>query len=175
MPIYLLNLIESEEDRISLAKIYEDYKKYLFAIALDISNDAEIAEEALSETFVAVITVYEKVKYYGADQLRYFLRTVLKNKTVDLLRFKSKLIEFRTDLDENIPVEDDVYFDGVDPKTLAKALMSIKEEFREILILKYVDEMEYTDIAKILNLSYEAAKKRVFRARTALKERLEIE
>lgn len=137
MPIFLLSLIESEEDKISLSRIYEKYKKYLYAIALDMSNDTEIAEEALSETFLAVISVYENIKAYDSVRMKYFLRTVLRNKTIDIIRFKSKSFQYRSDLNGEIVGEADVEFE-FEQSQLVSAMISIKDEYREVLILRYV-------------------------------------
>lgn len=173
MPIFLLSLIESEEDKISLSRIYEKYKKYLYAIALDMSNDTEIAEEALSETFLAVISVYENIKAYDSVRMKYFLRTVLRNKTIDIIRFKSKSFQYRSDLNGEIIGEADVDFDEFEQSQLVSAMISIKDEYREVLILRYVDEMDCSDISKLLNISFENTRKRIYRAKVALKNKLD--
>lgn len=173
MPIYLLSLIESEEDRISLSALYEKYKNYLYVIALDMSNDVETADEALSETFVAVISVYERIRDYEPDHMRYYLRAVLKNKTRDIINFKSKTISYHADMNDDIKGLEDIDFDSLGQNILVSAMLQIKEEYREILIFRYVDEMDFFDISSLLNISMENVRKRLSRARIALKNKIE--
>lgn len=173
MPIYLLSLIESEEDRISLSLLYERYKKYLYAIAMDISRDVETADEALSETFVAVISVYERIRDYETEHMKYFLRAVLRNKTLDIVNKRKNTLQYRTDLKDEIAGAEDISFDSFTRNDLVSAMLSIKDEYREILILRYVDEMEFDDIAKLLNISPENARQRLSRARIVMKKKME--
>lgn len=173
MPIYLLNLIESEEDRINLSKLYEDYKKYLYAIAFDMSKSTEIADEALSETFISVISVYEKIRDFSPVQMKSFLRIIIRNETIDLIKERNKIIEYSADYDVDLISDEEMHFAEYSQKELISAMTKIKDAYREILIMCYVDEIDLSDISKLLNISYENAKKRLQRARTALRKNLE--
>lgn len=173
MPIYLLNLIESEEDRISISSLYEDYKKYLYAIAFDMSKSTEIADEALSETFISVISVYEKIRDFSPVQMKSFLRIIIRNETIDLIKERNKIIEYSADYDVDLIPDEEMHFAEYSQKELISAMTKIKDAYREILIMCYVDEIDLFDISKLLNISYENAKKRLQRARTALRKNLE--
>ena len=105
--------------------------------------------------------------------MKYFLRTVLRNKTIDIIRFKSKSFQYRLDLNGEIIGEADVDFEEFEQSQLVSAMISIKDEYREVLILRYVDEMDCSDISKLLNISFENTRKRIYRAKVALKNKLD--
>ena len=56
---------------------------------------------------------------------------------------------------------------------LKNALASLSSEYREVLVLKYVEDMTVTEIASVLSLSEHAIESRLARARKALTRALE--
>lgn len=57
-------------------------------------------------------------------------------------------------------------------ETLRQAILSLPEHHRNVIILRDIQEMEYPDMAQILNCTVGGAKLRVLRARRALRDRL---
>lgn len=172
MPIFLLDLIESEEDKLSISQLYEKYKNYMFAISLDISGDPEIAADALQESFISIISIYDSIRDYNSLQMKAYLRAVIRSRTLNIIRFNSRLIEYESEFDENTFCED-INSELISSDDLADAILSIKPEYREILLLKYVNQMKLLDIAKTLDISHENAKKRLLRAKNSLRIKLE--
>lgn len=172
MPLFLLDLIESEEDKLSISQLYEKYKNYMFAIALDMSGDPEIAADSLQESFIAIISIYNNIRNYNSLQMKAYLRAVIRSRTLNIIRFNSRLIEYESEFDENTFCED-INSELISSDDLADAILSIKPEYREILLLKYVNQMRLLDIAKTLDISHENAKKRLLRAKISLRTKLE--
>lgn len=172
MPIFLLDLIESEEDKLSISQLYEKYKNYMFAIALDMSGDPEIAADSLQESFISIISIYDSIRDYNSLQMKAYLRAVIRSRTLNIIRFNSRVIEYETEFDENTFCED-INYELISSDDLADAILSIKPEYREILLLKYVNQMKLFDIAKTLDISHENAKKRLLRAKNSLRIKLE--
>jgi RNA polymerase sigma-70 factor (ECF subfamily) len=57
-------------------------------------------------------------------------------------------------------------------RMVSSALQKLSPEHREILVLREYEDYSYNEIAEKLNLSLEAVKSRIFRARTELRELL---
>lgn len=55
------------------------------------------------------------------------------------------------------------------------ALMQLDDEQRTILVLRDIEQLDYAEIAETLNVPLGTVKSRIFRARQALRERLEQE
>jgi RNA polymerase sigma-70 factor (ECF subfamily) len=53
-----------------------------------------------------------------------------------------------------------------------RALAALRPEYREVLILKYVEEVGVSEIARILRLGEHAVESRLARARKALRKSL---
>ncbi|MGE5173255.1 MAG: RNA polymerase sigma factor, partial [Betaproteobacteria bacterium] len=56
---------------------------------------------------------------------------------------------------------------------IQKALNSLPEEYREVIVLKHVEELDYHEIADILGVGVNALKVRAHRGREMLKELLD--
>lgn len=53
-------------------------------------------------------------------------------------------------------------------------LNTLEEQYREVLVLRVVNELSVNEIAEILNLPYRTVETRIFRTRKKLKERLGV-
>ena len=53
---------------------------------------------------------------------------------------------------------------------MQKCINSLADEYREVLVLRDIQEFSYDEIRDILNIPDGTVKSRLFRARTALKE-----
>ncbi len=57
-------------------------------------------------------------------------------------------------------------------EVLRRAIEALPESYREILVLKYMDERSYKEISELLGITIETIESRLFRARRALREKL---
>lgn len=58
-------------------------------------------------------------------------------------------------------------------ESIRRALSEVNEIYREVLVLKYIDDRSHEDIARILNISAAAVDKRLMRGKGLLKESLD--
>lgn len=57
-------------------------------------------------------------------------------------------------------------------RDLSRAIQSLPEHCREVVLLRDIEELSVNDIAKVLDLSREAVKARLHRARVMMREYL---
>ena len=60
-------------------------------------------------------------------------------------------------------------------REFSRALQQLRPEYREVLILKYVEEIAISEIARILRLGEHAVEWRLARARKAIRKSLKEE
>jgi RNA polymerase sigma-70 factor, ECF subfamily len=135
--------------------------------------DKETAEDLLSKTFLKCweyVKSGKKITY-----LKQFLYTTAQNALTDHYRRKSTA---------DLPTEDMTTYDRPDERdratvlmdkdfdkvALAEALSKIRPEFRDVLIMRFLDELEINEVAKALNTTPNAVYVRVHRALKSLKE-----
>lgn len=120
----------------------------------------ETAEDVTQETF---LRYFER---FGDRESVALLYTIAKNLCIDRLR--------RTPfepLDEDIPT--DSHEDTVIEKlSISSALEALSEDMREILLLRYANELGISQIAGILGISRFAVSRRLKSAEKSLREKL---
>ena len=67
---------------------------------------------------------------------------------------------------------EEAVFAAEDRELLTRALNELPADQREILTLRAIDDLSYSEIARILNLQEGTVKSRLSRARTALRKKL---
>ena len=61
---------------------------------------------------------------------------------------------------------------GIKDELIQKALLKVKEDFREVVILRDIEGMSYEEIAEITGLNEGTVKSRINRGRAKLQELL---
>ncbi|MCZ2259327.1 RNA polymerase sigma factor [Sporosarcina sp. G11-34] len=59
-------------------------------------------------------------------------------------------------------------------ETLIEEIDRLKQEHREVIILRLFSDLKYREFAEVLNLKIDVVKTRIFRARLILKESLRL-
>jgi len=100
------------------------------------------------------------------------LYRIARNKVYQQLRRKRKV----SGLDENIAVENHAEEDDFTPEDAAKVHRSLKKlplEYREVLMLRFLEQMSYQQISQVLNCKLGTVRSRIHYAQLALKKELE--
>jgi len=163
-------------DYSAFGAVYDRYAPALLRHLIYRTPNRETAEDLLSKTF---LKVWEYVRSGGQiKNLRQFLYTVAQNSLTDFYRrkdYSDVLVEDLTDYDR--PDENNrtiIALDsGFDKETLASALAKVKPIFRDVLVMRYIDELEIDEVAAALGLTSNAVYVRSHRALRALKAVLE--
>lgn len=120
--------------------IEKQYRKIYKYCYFKVKN-VEIAEDITQETF---LRYFEKKGYFDGLPLLY---TIARNLCIDEYRKKKPEILYEdTIITENSD-------DQIKSIMVREALKNLDEEEKEILLLRYVNELPVNDIAKIMNIS----------------------
>ena len=162
---------------------YERYSDELFRHCALRLKDRERAIEITQETFVRVWQYMER----GGEvrELRPFLYRTLRNLIIDEYR-KTKSVSLEAMVDEEsegvehlLPPDEtntlESAIDRFDGKRALERLQELPENYREVLILRYVDGLTPGEIAKQISESENAVSVRIHRGLKKLKDLLEPE
>lgn len=140
---------------------YEAIYKYIRYL----TNDAELSHDLLQETFYRF---YQK--HYTEHQRTYLLK-IARNLVYDQYR-RRKLLSFFQMKSEPLDVEklpEDVVLQQEKVRMLYAALQQIKWSYREVVILRYIEEYSVKETAQILNCSEAKVKNNTARGLKALR------
>lgn len=133
----------------------------MYRLAMGILKNNADAEDAVSET---ILIAYEHL-YSLKDKTKFksWMMTMLVNESKRVLKRRKKAV-----LSDNADL-----FTGVAKESnheILDLVMSLKEEFSQVVILYYYEGFTTKEIAKILRISEGTVKSRLSRARTKLKQ-----
>ncbi len=155
------------------------YEKIL-SLLYRVLGDIDEAEDVCQKTF---ITVYSRIHQLNDnDKFSTWLYRIANNCAIDHLRDRKN--SFRgdgrlhpddsggtSDIPETEPTDMEGRIDGIALRHLCeKALSSIPEEQRIIIVMKLYQELKFTEIAEILDIPVNTVKTRMYTGLRTMKE-----
>ncbi len=157
-------------DKDAFAGLIERYQAPLRYFISRLSANPETAEDIFQDTWLTVIRRIHTLK--KIDAFSTWLYRIARNKVYQQFRRKRKLSE----LNENIAVPNDTENDIFSPEDAAKIHRCLKEllpEYREVLMLRFLEQMSYEQISQVINCRLGTVKSRIHYAKLALKKEME--
>ena len=157
-------------DKDAFAGLIERYQAPLRYFISRLSANPETAEDIFQDTWLTVIRRIHSLK--KTDAFSTWLYRIARNKVYQQFRRKRKLSE----LDENIAVPNNTENDVFSPEDAAKVHRCLKEllpEYREVLMLRFLEQMSYEQISQVINCRLGTVKSRIHYAKLALKKEME--
>ena len=139
----------------------------VYGIAFRYMKNKEDAEDVYSETF---LTYFKKEREFNDEEHRKaWLITVTVNNAKSMLAQR----RYDEDIDEAVGVSNPKRTVGkADLIDLRDAIERLKPDYREVILLFYVNDLSVREIGKILDLNENTVKIRLSRARKMMKEYL---
>ncbi len=176
----------TDAHRASFDKLYHKemipHMSLLYNYALRLTNNEDDAKDLIQDTYLKAYRFIDK--YQNDTNAKAWLFRILKNSFINNYRKNSRTpdqveyseVEEFVDLlkDESAPITDmrrDM-FDHLLGDDVVRAMESLNEEFRTILILSDLEEMTYEEIAEILEIPLGTVRSRLHRARKVMQEKL---
>lgn len=165
-----------KKDKEAFLLAYDKYFDNIYRFIFFKVGSKEEAEDLTSSVFLKTWDYIQRNQLIDYDTLRSFLYTVARNLVIDHYRKKSNDMQVSLDGEDAPQIVDhkqDLLNDislKADYKEISKKMFSLKDEYREVLVLKYVNELSVGEIADILNKSRGNTRVLVFRALKALRE-----
>ncbi len=147
------------------------HHRSLYANALRRLGDPVLAEDAVQETFLRAFRAIDR--FDGDYHLDAWLHRIATNACHDIGRRQgrdNRLFDRAcTVASDTVAPPADEALNATPRDELTRAFDSLPESYREVLLLRFVDEMSYSDVALKAGISEQNARARVSRGRTMLK------
>ena len=155
-------------------EIYDRYVDKIYRFIFFKVSSQEIAEDLCSETFLRAWKVFKnqnEIKNQSA-----FIYRIARNLVVDHYREKGRTQVVSADYVSLIDPEENSEQKSLldsDLGTIRFALNKLKDNYQEVIICHYIDDLSVSETAKMLNKSEGAVRVMVHRALKALKKELD--
>lgn len=163
---FYFSILDTEEEKSKLEKLYYEYKSLMKYIALEILKDDYIAEDAVHNAFIKLTRHLNGIEEIKCHKTKSFLVIIIRNVSLNMLEKEKK--NAPADNIEVISVSDDKVFERIEALELCEKIKLLPDTYRDVLELKVYYDMSDKEIADILNISNSAVRKRLQRARNAL-------
>ena len=173
MLFFYLTLIDDEEEKSKFEKLYYEYRHLMKHIAFDILKDEKLAEDAVHNAFIKISRHLNKIDEISCHKTRSFIVIVIESVSKDMYRRRKKDAEILFDKSTEPYVSADFSLSSFGVENIVTKIRSLPEIYRNVLILKYLQNFDNREIAKLLNIKESLVRKRLERAKDMLAELLE--
>jgi RNA polymerase sigma-70 factor (ECF subfamily) len=157
-------------DMDAFADLIERYGRPLRYFISNLLGNPEMAEDIFQETWLTVIRRISGLK--KADAFPAWLYRIARNKVYQQLRRTRQFSILSEDVAVVNPIDDEV-FSPEDAARVHQCLKELRPEHKEVLMLRFLEQMSYQHIAEVLNCSSGTVKSRIHYAKLALKKEME--
>jgi RNA polymerase sigma-70 factor (ECF subfamily) len=156
-----------------------NFEKLYSFVFHEVEQNQTVAEDMVQDTFISAIKSASKFK--GNSRIYTWLVGIAHHKIADYYRHAKREQRYdNKNSDGKDPEQLDLAIDKTPASNIAEstenrmmveqALNSLPAEYREIIILKYVEEFPVDEIARVLNRSPKSVEGILSRARKAIKD-----
>jgi RNA polymerase sigma-70 factor (ECF subfamily) len=145
-----------------------------------LTGSASDAEDIVQD---AALRAYRGIKSFGAVNARAWSLTIVRNTAYSwLMKNRPKTVVFTSDLSAaeqqelehegpqgaRVETPEEIALFKADAEEIQKALAQLPPQFREVIVLREINQMNYRDIAEITNVPIGTVMSRLSRGRQLL-------
>jgi len=161
--------------RKEFSKIYDKYIEKIYRFVFLKVNSPEVAEDLTSETFLKGWQTFRiQNSKFRIQNPPAFLYQIARNLVIDYYRQKGRAQVVSADyriIDPRINLEEKANLSS-DFEQVRRALTNLKEDYQDVIIYRYLDELSVPEIAKIMGKSEGTIRVLLHRALAALRNEL---
>ncbi|CAN5181013.1 RNA polymerase sigma factor [soil metagenome] len=178
------SFVQTKDDRSLFEEVFLPHRAEAYRLARWLTGSASDAEDVVQE---AALRAFRGIKGFGAVSARAWSLTIARNtayswltknrsKSVvyaDELNFAERQqLEQETAMGTKVETPEEIALLKDDASALQRALAQLPVSFREVIVLREINQLNYRDIAEIANIPIGTVMSRLARARQLLMEYL---
>ncbi|MGB1309005.1 MAG: RNA polymerase sigma factor [Oceanihabitans sp.] len=166
-----------EKNQFAQLEIYNRYYKAMFNVALRIVKDRFEAEDIMQDSFLTAFTKLDTLKdtqTFGA-----WLKRIVINNSIYHYNKNSKHQDIALDdviykVEDNQGIATDYTITNLKAKQVLETMELLKDNYRIALTLHLIEGYDYEEMSKILNVTYANCRTTVSRAKSSLRQKLQV-
>jgi len=166
-------LIDEESDKEKFERLYNTYKEMMNKIAMSILHNRALVDETVQDCFLKLAEIIKEVPDVPSKSSKAMIITMVKNKARNNLKAEHY---DREEILEESEISDKVINDilsNIGYEELVKKIDNLEPQYRDVLVLRILEEFSVGEVAEMLGLPYRTVKTRLLRGRKILKDKLE--
>ena len=175
-----VQMMEKEDEGAGFNEVFLPHLPEAYRLARWLTGNASDAEDIVQE---AALRAFRGIKNFGAVNARAWSLTIVRNTAYSwLAKNKPKSVVYLNDLGaaeqhdleyegphgRRIQTPEEIALGKADAEEIQKALMGLPAQFREVIVLREINQMNYRDIAEVTNVPIGTVMSRLSRGRQLL-------
>jgi RNA polymerase sigma factor (sigma-70 family) len=177
MPV---SVVQDKDERSAFDEIFLPHLPEAYRLARWLAGNASDADDIVQE---AALRAFRGIKGFGAINARAWSLTIVRNTAFSwLTKNRPKAVTYIDDLNAaeqqgleheglhgaKIETPEEAVLFKADAEQLQEAMAQLPAQFREVIVLREINQMNYRDIAEITNVPIGTVMSRLSRARQLL-------
>jgi RNA polymerase sigma factor (sigma-70 family) len=173
-------IVPNKDERAAFDEVFLPHMAEAYRLAQWLTGSASDAEDVVQE---AALRAFRGIKNFGAVNARAWSLTIVRNTAFTWLgKNKPKTVVFTNDLSAaeqqelehegpqgtRVETPEEIALFKADAEEIQKALAQLQPQFREVIVLREINQMNYRDIAEITNVPIGTVMSRLSRGRQLL-------
>jgi RNA polymerase sigma-70 factor, ECF subfamily len=148
-----------ERDQAAFAELYDRHVVRVYRHIYYMVNDAREAEDLTAQSFLKAWEAIDRYKERGAPFIAWLLR-IAHNLTISHLRARRE----HSELDDGFVDQkrggnpEESLEQAADERSVRDAVLKLREEQRQVIMLRFVEELDYTEVAAMIGKSVPAVR-----------------
>src|SRR6202167_2375416 len=173
-------IVQNEDERAAFDEVFLPHMAEAYRLAQWLTGSASDAEDIVQD---AALRAYRGIKSFGAINARAWSLTIVRNTAYSwLMKNRPKTVVFTNDLSAaeqqelehegpqgtRIETPEEIALFKADAEDVERALARLPAHFREVIVLREMNQLNYRDIAEITNVPIGTVMSRLSRGRQLL-------
>jgi RNA polymerase sigma factor (sigma-70 family) len=173
-------IVQNKDERAAFNEIFLPHMAEAYRLAQWLTGSAADAEDIVQD---AALRAYRGINTFGAVNARAWSLTIVRNTAYSwLMKNRPKTVVFTSDLSvteqqelehegpqgARVETPEEIALFKADAEQVQKALAQLQPQFREVIVLREINQMNYRDIAEITNVPIGTVMSRLSRGRQLL-------
>src|SRR6266852_1208338 len=173
-------IVQNQDNRAAFDEVFLPHMAEAYRLAQWLTGNAYDAEDVVQD---AALRAFRGIKSFGAVNARAWSLTIVRNTAYSWLRKnKSKAVVFTDDLSPaeqqeleheglhgtRVETPEEIALFKADAEEVQRALAQFPAQFREVIVLREMNQLNYRDIAEITNVPIGTVMSRLSRGRQLL-------
>jgi RNA polymerase sigma factor (sigma-70 family) len=156
--------VQNKDDRAAFDEVFLPHMAEAYRLAQWLTGNAYDAEDVVQD---AALRAFRGIKSFGAVNARAWSLTIVRNTAYSWLRKnKSKAVAFTDDLSlaeqqklehealhgTRVETPEEIALFEADAEEVQRSLAQLPAQFREVIVLREINQLNYRDIAEITNV-----------------------
>ncbi|MDR1517526.1 MAG: RNA polymerase sigma factor, partial [Dysgonamonadaceae bacterium] len=149
-----------EDSKDAFSSLYNDFANPLFIFGQQFSADEELIKDCVQGVFVRLYA--DRHKLEPIENVKSYLYISLKNALFNALKIENRFTSRNKDTEyaDNALSPEDAYIEeeklALQEQRVSRTMEQLTPRQREILYYRYVEELSYDDICRLMQMNYQS-------------------